>query len=99
MTIEINIKGEGSTKIKKIDVPTEKIIRGITHISVFSVIGREISRVRPPKRNVGSVFNWLAAAAISDALMNMAFPKENNEPEVVSEEKAEEVKDDEQGES
>lgn len=97
MTIEINIKGKGSTKIKKIDVPTEKIIRGITHISVFSVIGREISRVRPPKRNVGYVFNWLAAAAISDALMNMAFPKENkenNEPEVVSEE----VKDDEQGE-
>jgi hypothetical protein len=76
--------------IKEFNIPFNKVLRGVTHASVLGAIGREINRVRPPRRNIGAIFNWMAAAAISDALMNMAFPKK--EPEVVAEEKAEEVK-------
>lgn len=70
--------------IKEFDIPFDKVLRGITHASVLGAIGREINRVRPPRRNIGSIFNWMAAAAISDAIMGMAFPKK--EPEVVAEE-------------
>ena len=87
VTIENNEK-----IVKEFNIPFDKVLRGITHASVLGAIGREINRVRPPRRNIGSIFNWMAAAAISDALMNMAFPNKDKEPEVVAEEKAQEVK-------
>lgn len=93
MTITISIKGEEGEKTKKIDIPTGKVVRGITHLGIFSFVGKEVNRVRPPKRNIGSIINLVTAAIISDAIMNAAFPKKDKEPEVVAEEKEEEVKD------
>ena len=79
MKIEIRFvekdEESGLKKIKVYEVPTEKIIKGLTHISIFSFVGREINRVRPPRRNIGSLINWMTAAVISDAFINLVFPK------------------------
>ena len=82
MTIEIKIKGkEEDSKVFEIHV--ERVIKGITKFSVLSFIGKEINRVRPPRRNIGSIINWMGAFAVTDAVMNLAFPKktEDKEPE------------------
>ena len=82
-------EGENEEKIKEFDIPTEKIVKGITKLGVFSLVSREVMRVRPPKRNVGVIFNWMTAVAVTDAIIElgegMFFKKE---PEVVQEVKA-----------
>ena len=89
-------KGKDNEKVKEFEIPTDRIIRGFTKLGVFSFMGREVMRVRPPRRNVGVIFNYMTAAAITDAIMALAdgtiFKK--NEPEVVAEcESFEEVMD------
>ena len=82
-------KGENEEKIKEFEIPTEKIVKGITKLGVFSFVSREVMRVRPPKRNIGVIFNWMTAVAVTDAIIElgegMFFKKE---PEVVQEVKA-----------
>ena len=79
-------KGENEEKIKEFEIPTEKIVKGITKLGVFSFVSREVMRVRPPKRNIGVIFNWMTAVAVTDAIIElgegMFFKKE---PEVVAE--------------
>lgn len=60
---------------KVIDIELDKVIRNVTHFGVLSFIGREVNRVRPPKRNIGLVFNWMTALCVTDAIMELVFPK------------------------
>ena len=73
--------------LREYDIPTDKIIRGITKLGVFSFVGREVMRVRPPKRNIGVIFNWLTAAAVTDCIMEIGdgLLRKGKEPEVVAE--------------
>ena len=99
MKVEIRVKGEKEEKVKSFDIPVAKVMQGITHIGVISFIGREVNRVRPPKRNIGMIFNWMTAIAVSDAIMNVIFPEKKEEAAEdvvdveVKEVKEEEVKD------
>ena len=90
-------KGKDNEKVKEFEIPTDRIVRGITKLGVFSFMGREVMRVRPPRRNVGVIFNYMTAAAITDAIMALAdgtIFKKDEEPEVVAEcENFEEVMD------
>lgn len=95
MTINVEIKKDGNEKVKTIDIPMDKVVKGLTHLSVFSFIGREVNRVRPPKRNIGLVANWMAALCVTDAIMRVVFPeKDVNNDETVECESYSEVKDD-----
>lgn len=60
---------------KVIDIELDKVIRNVTHFGVLSFVGREVNRVRPPKRNIGLVFNWMTALCVTDAIMELVFPK------------------------
>lgn len=84
----------GEVVVKEFDIPLEKITRFATKASILGVLIREINRVRPAKRNIGVIINALAATAMANAIMNIAFPEKekNKEPEVVADANAEEVK-------
>ena len=75
----INLKfGElekGKANENVIDIELDKVIRNVTHLGVLSFVGREVNRVRPPKRNIGLVFNWMTAFCVTDAIMELVFPK------------------------
>lgn len=97
MTINVEIKKDGNEKVKTIDIPMDKVVKGLTHLSVFSFVGREVNRVRPPKRNIGLVANWMAALCVTDAIMRVVFPEskeEKKEDSVVDCESYSEVKSD-----
>lgn len=96
MTINVEIKKDGAEKAKTIDIPMDKVLKGFAHISIFSFIGREVNRVRPPKRNIGLVANWVAALYVTDAIMRVVFPEkdENKEDSVVDCDEYSEVKSD-----
>ena len=81
MIIEINLKGKDKTT-KVIEVPLGNFVKGVTKYSVLGFIGREMNRIRPPRRNAGVILNWMGAFAITDALMNLAFPKKDAEKDV-----------------
>lgn len=66
---------EGKENEKVIDIELDKVIRNVTHLGVLSFVGREVNRVRPPKRNIGLVFNWMTAFCVTDAIMELVFPK------------------------
>lgn len=87
---------------KEFEINGSDVMKRLTQISVFSFIGREVNRVRPPKRNIGLVFNWMAAAAVTDAVMNLienGFEKKEEKPVEIKCQTVEEVKkDDEQRE-
>lgn len=83
MTINVEIKKDGNEKVKTIDIPMDKVVKGLTHLSVFSFIGREVNRVRPPKRNIGLVANWMAALCVTDAIMRVVFPEKDPEEETI----------------
>lgn len=83
MTINVEIKRNGDEKVKAIDIPMDKVVKGLTHLSVFSFIGREVNRVRPPKRNIGLVANWMAALCVTDAIMHVVFPEKDSEKETI----------------
>lgn len=98
MTINIfNVGGKSSEddkEVKKNDIfgniQKEAIMKGIAKFGILTIVGGELNRVRPPKRNIGLVFNWFTAMAVTEAIMNLAFKdKETDEakkdPEVVSE--------------
>lgn len=89
MKIEIGIKDTDGDVLreKTIDIPVDRILKGLTKLSVLSFVGSEINRIRPARRNVGRVFNWMGAFALTDAIMNFAFPKKEA---VVGEAKADE---------
>ena len=74
MIIEISLKEKDKTT-RVIEVPLGNFVKGVTKYSVLGFIGREMNRIRPPKRNAGVILNWMGAFAITDALMNLAFPK------------------------
>ena len=76
MTVEIRLKGEKEDKVKTFEIPFNSVVKNITHLGVISFIGKEVNRVRPPKRNIGFIFNWMTAVAVADAIMSLAFPKE-----------------------
>lgn len=100
MKIVVEIKQSGDEKPKTIDIPMDKVVKGLTQLSVFSFIGREVNRVRPPKRNIGLVANWMAALCVTDAIMRVVFPEkdEKKEDTVVECESYSEVKrDDNEG--
>lgn len=86
MTFKFEITDDGKNKVEETKVYTKKLIRGITHIGLFSFIGNEINHIRPPKRNIGLVFNLITAAAVSEAIMQAVFPKEAAEVEVQAKE-------------
>ena len=94
MIIEVNLKGKDETK-KIFEISTGRLVKGITRLSVLSFVMREIARVRPPKRNAGVILNWMGAFAITDALMNLAFPKkEETESDVKCEPYSDVMEDD-----
>lgn len=99
MTINVEIKKDGNEKVKTIDIPMDKVLKGFAHISVFSFIGREVNRVRPPKRNIGLVANWMAALCVTDAIMRVVFPEkdENKDETVECESYSEVMSDDTEG--
>lgn len=76
MKIEICYKKDGEEKKEKVfEITKEQVIEKIAHLGVFSFVGREVNRIRPAKRNIGLIFNWITAAALTDAIMAVAFPK------------------------
>lgn len=77
MTINVEIKKDGAEKAKTIDIPMDKVLKGFAHISVFSFIGREVNRIRPPKRNIGLVANWVTALYVTDAIVRVVFPEKD----------------------
>ena len=98
MTINIfNVGGKSSEsdddkEVKKSDIldrfPKEKIMKGIAKAGILTIIGGELNRVRPPKRNIGLVLNWFTAMAVTDVITNAIFKDKEDvkkDPDVVSE--------------
>ena len=101
MTINIfNVGGKSSEdekEVKKVDIfssiPKEKVMQGIAKFGILTIVGGELNRVRPPKRNIGLVFNWFTAMAVTEAIVGLAFKEketEKKDPDVVSEVDSEE---------
>lgn len=96
MTININIGGKNDDKDKRIiEISKEKLIKGATHVAMLSFFGGEFNRIRPPRRNIGFVSNWVAALCLTDALMPIIFPEKEKEEDIVECENFSEVKDEE----
>lgn len=88
--MEITITKAGE-EIKKFNISEGKLVRGIAKIGVFSFVGKEINRVRPPKRNAGLVLNYITAATITSAVMELVFGKKKEEKAEEEVKKAEPV--------
>ena len=103
VTITGNCKDKDKVFHKEFEISMEDIAKKVTQIGVFSFIGREVNRVRPPKRNVGLIINWMTAAAVTDGIMALVYgnkDKEKKEDVVAEDDAFEEVKsDDREGEA
>lgn len=77
--MKIVIENKEKNFKKEFDITAEQMAKAITHVGVLNFVGKEINRVRPPKRNIGLVFNWMTAMTVTDAIISLVFPKNNDE--------------------
>ena len=86
MTIGISIHNkDGNVKTRTFKISTDMIIKSIAYLGVFNFFGREAMRIRPPRRGAGAIVNYMTAAIITDAVMNLAYPKKKSEKKVEEE--------------
>ena len=88
MKITIDISNNEKEEKEVDETLFGKIGEGIARVGLASFIGAELNHIRPPRRNIGWIANWVTAFAVTDLIVEYGFKHKKfmaKDPEVVAE--------------